>query len=89
MSSIVPVLIPPVFRLAARVAAKRFLPAPGPATTAGLRYCARPAFALERLREIDPEHMFHERIKPGPWGENSTQRCGHPPSAEARNPTRR
>jgi hypothetical protein len=22
-----------------------------------LRYCARPAFALERLRDIDPEHL--------------------------------
>ncbi len=22
-----------------------------------LRYCARPAFALERLREIDPGHL--------------------------------
>ncbi|MBK7677668.1 MAG: transposase [Candidatus Accumulibacter sp.] len=22
-----------------------------------LRYCARPAFALERLRQIDPQHL--------------------------------
>ena len=33
-----------------------------------LRYCARPAFALERLREIDPEHLVYESIKPGPGG---------------------
>ena len=31
-----------------------------------LRYCARPAFALERLREIDAEHLVYESIKPGP-----------------------
>ncbi len=33
-----------------------------------LRYCARPAFALERLREIDPEHRVYESVKPGPGG---------------------
>jgi hypothetical protein len=33
-----------------------------------LRYCARPAFALERLREIDPEHLVYESTKPGPGG---------------------
>jgi hypothetical protein len=33
-----------------------------------LRYCARPAFALERLREIDAEHLVYESIKPGPGG---------------------
>ncbi|MBK8891243.1 MAG: transposase [Dechloromonas sp.] len=33
-----------------------------------LRYCARPAFALERLRQIDPEHLVYESIKPGPGG---------------------
>jgi hypothetical protein len=33
-----------------------------------LRYCARPAFALERLREIDPEHPVYESVKPGPGG---------------------
>ena len=32
------------------------------------RYCARPAFALERLREIDPEHLVYESVKPGPRG---------------------
>lgn len=31
-----------------------------------LRYCARPAFALERLREIDAEHLVYESVKPGP-----------------------
>jgi len=33
-----------------------------------LRYCARPAFALERLRKFDPEHLVYERVKPGPGG---------------------
>ena len=33
-----------------------------------LRYCARPAFALERLREIDPGHLVYESVKPGPGG---------------------
>ena len=33
-----------------------------------LRYCARPAFALERLREIDPEHLTYDSVKPGPRG---------------------
>jgi hypothetical protein len=33
-----------------------------------LRYGALPAFALQRLREIDPEHLVHERMKPGPGG---------------------
>jgi hypothetical protein len=31
-----------------------------------LRYCARPAFALERWREIDAEHVASENNKPGP-----------------------
>ena len=30
--------------------------------------CTRPAFALERLREIDPEHLVYESVKPGPGG---------------------
>ena len=33
-----------------------------------LRYCARPVFALERLRQIDPEHLVYESFKPGPGG---------------------
>ena len=33
-----------------------------------LRYCARPAFALERRREIDADHLVYESIKPGPGG---------------------
>jgi hypothetical protein len=33
-----------------------------------LRYCPRPAFAVERLREIDPEHLVYESVKPGPGG---------------------
>ena len=33
-----------------------------------LRYCARPPFALERLRELDPERLLYEGTKPGPGG---------------------
>jgi hypothetical protein len=33
-----------------------------------LRYCARPSFALERLRELDGEHLLYESTKPGPGG---------------------
>jgi hypothetical protein len=33
-----------------------------------LRYCARPAFALERLREVDAQHLVYESVKPGPGG---------------------
>jgi len=33
-----------------------------------LRYCARQPFALERLREVDPEHLLYESTKPGPGG---------------------
>jgi Putative transposase len=33
-----------------------------------LRYCARPAFALERLREIDAERLVYESVKPGAGG---------------------
>jgi len=33
-----------------------------------LPYCARPAFALERLREIDVRHLVYESSKPGPGG---------------------
>jgi hypothetical protein len=29
-----------------------------------LRYCARPAFALERLREVDAQHLVYESVKP-------------------------
>ncbi|HPU80190.1 transposase [Accumulibacter sp.] len=39
-----------------------------------LRYYARPAFALERLREIDAEHLVYESIKPGPGGSDPTSR---------------
>ena len=39
-----------------------------PALERLLRYCARPAFALERLREIDAEHLVYEGIKAGPGG---------------------
>jgi hypothetical protein len=33
-----------------------------------LRYCARPALALERLRQLDAEHLVYESVKPGPGG---------------------
>jgi DNA-directed RNA polymerase subunit RPC12/RpoP len=33
-----------------------------------LRYCARPAFALERLREIDAKHLVCESVKRGSGG---------------------
>lgn len=33
-----------------------------------LRYCARPVFTLERLRQVAPEHLVYESIKPGPGG---------------------
>jgi hypothetical protein len=33
-----------------------------------LRYCARPPFALDRLRELDREHLIYEHPKPGPGG---------------------
>jgi len=39
-----------------------------PALERLLRTCARPAFALERLREIDAEHLVYEGIKAGPGG---------------------
>ena len=39
-----------------------------------LRYCARPAFALERLREIDPERLVYESSKPGLGGSVSLSR---------------
>jgi hypothetical protein len=33
-----------------------------------LRDCARTAFALERLREVDADHLVHESIKAGRGG---------------------
>ena len=33
-----------------------------------LRYCARPPFALDRLRELDPERLLYEGAKSGPGG---------------------
>jgi hypothetical protein len=33
-----------------------------------LRYCARPLFTPDRLRELDGEHLLYERTKPGPRG---------------------
>jgi len=42
-----------------------------------LRYCARPAFALERLRQIDPEHLVYESVKPAPGGSVSLMLTSH------------
>ena len=33
-----------------------------------LRYCARPPFALDRLRELDAEHLIYDPPKAGPGG---------------------
>jgi len=33
-----------------------------------LRYCARPPFALDRLHELDAEHLLDESAKSGPGG---------------------
>jgi len=33
-----------------------------------LRYCARPPFALDRLRALDPERLLYHGAKPGPGG---------------------
>ena len=33
-----------------------------------LRYCARPPFALDRLRELDPERLLYDHQKAGPGG---------------------
>jgi hypothetical protein len=33
-----------------------------------LRYCARPAFALHRLHELDPQRLLYEVTKPGLGG---------------------
>jgi hypothetical protein len=39
-----------------------------------LRCYARPAFALEWLREIDAEHLVYESVKPGAGGSVSLMR---------------
>ena len=50
-----------------------------------LRYCARPPFALERLRELDPDDLLYESTKQGPGGTgpqiHSPIRCSRPPSS--------
>lgn len=33
-----------------------------------LRYCARPPFAVDRLRQLDPERLLYDSTKPGPGG---------------------
>lgn len=42
-----------------------------------LHYCARPAFAQERLRQLDPEHLVYESKKPGPGGKVSVLLTPH------------
>jgi len=42
-----------------------------------LRYCARPAFTLERLRQIDPERLVYESNKPGTGGKVSVLLTPH------------
>jgi hypothetical protein len=49
-------------RLTARCASRR---PTAPGAFRLLRYCARPPFALERLRELDAEHLVYESAKPG------------------------
>jgi hypothetical protein len=44
-----------------------------------LRYCTRPPFALDRLRELDPEHLLYERAKPGPGGNGPLLGPARPP----------
>ena len=34
-------------------------------------FCARPPFALDRLRELNPERLRYEGTKPGPGGSAS------------------
>ena len=48
-----------------RRCASRPLTAPG---ASGYDTLARPPFALNRLHELDPEHLLYERAKPGPGG---------------------
>ncbi len=42
-----------------------------------MRYCARPAFAQERLRQLDPERLVYESKKPGPGGQVSVLLTPH------------
>ena len=39
--------------------------------------CARPAFAQERRRQLDPEHLVYESKKPGPGGKVSVLLTHH------------
>jgi hypothetical protein len=36
-----------------------------------LRYCARPPFAVDRLRELDPERLQYASAYQGPGGAGS------------------
>jgi hypothetical protein len=39
-----------------------------------LRYCTRQPLALDRLRELDPEYLLYESMKPAPDGNHSVVR---------------
>jgi hemerythrin-like domain-containing protein len=39
-----------------------------------LRYCARPPFALDRLRELDPERLLYVAVTPGPGRSKTVKR---------------
>jgi len=39
-----------------------------------LRYCARPPFALDRLRALNRKHLIYDSPKPGPGGSGPRRR---------------
>jgi len=39
-----------------------------------LRYCARPPLTLDRLHELDPEHLLYDSAKPRPGGTGPLRR---------------
>ena len=54
-------------------AAVRIEAADRPGLERRLRYGVRPPFALERLQQLDAEHLIYEATKPGPGGRDSPQ----------------
>ena len=57
-------------------AAVRIEAADRPGLERRLRYCARPPFALERLQQLDAEHLIYEATKPSPIVINPAARLG-------------